>query len=96
MIERVGRHRLDDGDVVDDLREVGQQFGKLSAGLAVFGELELRSEELRLRIDERGAVALEQLGRGERAVVFGELRLEVEELRMILDETGIDAAGTSP
>ena len=43
VVERVGDHRLDDRDVVDDLGEVRQQLGELGAALAVPGELELRA-----------------------------------------------------
>ena len=82
VVEGVGRHRLDDGDVVDDLGQVRQQLRKLGAALAVLGELELRAEQLRVRIDERGPVALEQLGRRQRAVELGELRLVVEQLQV--------------
>ena len=45
-------------------------------------ELELRPHQLRVRIDERGPIALEQLGRRQRAVVLHELRLVVEQLQM--------------
>ena len=82
VVERVGDHRLDDGDVVDDVRQVRQQLGELGAALAVPGELELRAQQLRVRIDERGAVALEQLRRRQRAVELGELRLVVEQLQV--------------
>ena len=34
---------LDDGDVVDDRRQVRQQLGELGPALAVPGELELRA-----------------------------------------------------
>ena len=61
---------------------VRQQFRQFRAALAVLGELELRPEQLRVRIDERGAIALEQIGRRQRAVELGELRLVVEQLQM--------------
>ena len=59
-----------------------QQLGELGAALAVFGELEFRSEQLRIRIDERRAIALQQIGGRQRAVEFGELRLVVEQLEV--------------
>src|SRR4051794_16279597 len=45
-------------------------------------EFELRSEQLRIRIDERGTITLEQLGRRQFAVPASELRLVIEELQM--------------
>ena len=82
VVERVGDHPLDDGDVVDDRREVRQQLGELGAALAVPGELELGAEQLRVGLDERGAIALDQLRRRQRAVELGELRLVVEQLQV--------------
>ena len=35
VIERVGHHRFHDRDVVHDLAEMRQQFGKLGSALAV-------------------------------------------------------------
>ena len=43
VIEGVGDHRFDDGDVVDDCRQVRQQLRELRAALAMLGELELRA-----------------------------------------------------
>ncbi len=82
MIERVGVHRFHDGDVVDDFGQVRQQLGKLRAALAVLGELEFRAEQRRVRIDERGAIAFQQLRRRQRAVELRQLRLVVEQLQM--------------
>ena len=82
VVEGVGGHALDDGQVVDDPGQVGQQLGQLGPRLAVPGELELRAQQLGIRIDERRAVALEQLGRGQLAVEPGELGLVVEELQV--------------
>ena len=42
VIDRLGVHRLDDGDVVDDLRGVREKLADPGAGLAVLGERELR------------------------------------------------------
>ena len=73
---------LDDGDVVGHRRQVRQQLGELGAALAVPGELELGPKQLRARIDERRPIALEQLGRRQRAVELGQLRLVVEQFEM--------------
>ena len=43
VVEGVGGDALDDGQVVDDLGQVRQQFGELGSRLAVPGELELRA-----------------------------------------------------
>ena len=50
--------------------------------LAVLGELELGAEQRRVRVDERRAVVLEQLGGRQRAVELGELRLVVEQVEV--------------
>ena len=63
MVERIGHHRFDDGDVIHDFGQVRQQFRQLGPALAVLGELELRPEQLGVGIDEGGAIALEQLRR---------------------------------
>ena len=61
---------------------VRQQLGELRPALAVLGELELRPQQRRVRVDERGAIALEQLGRRQLAVALRELRLVVEQLEV--------------
>src|SRR5947199_208460 len=45
-------------------------------------EGELRSEELRLRIDERGAILLDEIRRRQLAVALHQLRLVVEQLQV--------------
>jgi hypothetical protein len=56
----------------------GAWLTRFTVGLKlVFG-----AEERRVRIDERGPVALEQVGRGQLAVVLGEFRLPVEEFKV--------------
>jgi hypothetical protein len=82
MVEGVRHHRLHDGDVVRDLRGVRQQLGEFGPRLPVLGELELRPEALRVRVDERGPVAFEELGRREFAVLPGEFGLVVEQFEV--------------
>ena len=82
VIERIAVHRLDDGDVVGHVGEVRQQLGQFRAALAVPGELELRAEQLGVGVDERGAIALEQIGRRQLAVPFGQFRLVVEQFQV--------------
>ena len=60
----------------------GSELAHLDARLAVRLKLVLRAEQGRIRIDEGGAVALEQVGRGQLAVVLGELGLRVEKLEV--------------
>ena len=99
VVEGVGHHRFDDGDVVRHAGQVRQQLGQFGAALAVPGELELRPQQLRVGVDERGPVAFEQFGRRQRAVVLGQLRLVVEQLQMA-GRTGHeqedDALGPAP
>ena len=52
VIELVGVHRLDDADVVDDLRQVRQHLGQFRAALAVAGEFEARTKHGRVGADE--------------------------------------------
>ena len=82
VIKRIRVHRLYNGEVIDHSGEVRKQFGKLRAALAVFRELELRPEQRGIRIDERGAIALEQFGGRQLAVPLRQLRLVVEQLQM--------------
>jgi hypothetical protein len=82
VVERVGVHRPHDRDVVDHRAEVREQLAEFGAGLAVLLELELRAEQLAVRVDERGPVVLEQLRRRQGAVELGELRLVVEQLEV--------------
>ena len=69
-------------DVIDDLRQMGEQFGDFRPTLSLFAKLELRTEQLGARIDEGGPVALDQVGRGQRPVEFGQLGLVVEKFEM--------------
>jgi hypothetical protein len=82
VIERVGGHRLHDGDVVDHFGQMRQQLGKLGAALAVPGEAKLRSEKFGARVDERGTIAFHELGRRQCAVVFSQLWLVIEEFQV--------------
>src|SRR5205823_7895948 len=75
VIEGVGRHRLDNGDVVGAAGQVRQQFGQLDTAPAVAGELELRAKEGGVGPDESGPVALDELRGRQRAVVPGQGRL---------------------
>ena len=63
VVERVGDHPLDDGDVVDHLGQVRQELGEFRTALAVPGEPEFRAQQLGAGLDERGAIALDQVGR---------------------------------
>jgi hypothetical protein len=82
VVESVGDHRLDDAKIVDCRGEVRQQFRQLGVALAVLSELELRSQELGLRIDEGGTVAFEQFGRRQLAVEPCQFWLVVEQFHV--------------
>src|SRR5260370_888258 len=62
--------------------KAGEQLGEGGAAISTSVDLELGSEEGGIRIDERGAVAFEQVRRGEGAVEVGELRFVVNELQV--------------
>ena len=78
MIERLGVHRFDDGDVIRHLGQARQQFRKLRARLAMLRELELGAKQCRAGINERGPIAFHQLGGRRFAVPFGQFRFVVK------------------
>ena len=82
VIELRRPHRADDRDVVGDLREMRQQLRDLRARLAVPLELERRAEQLRRALDEREALALDELVGDVLAVVLRQLRLGIEEIEL--------------
>ena len=82
MVEGVGVHRLDDAEVVGDLRQVWEELGHFRAALSVTGEFELGAEQRGAGIDEGGAVALQEIRRRELAVPLGELGFVVEEFEV--------------
>ena len=84
-VHLVFRHvdRLDDGELVDDLRQVGQHLRDLGARLAVAGELELRRHQAGVGPDEGIPLVLDDLGRDRLAVVLAECGLEVEEVELV-------------
>ena len=82
VVDRVGVHRLDDGDVVDDLRRVRQQLADPGAGLAVPAELELRSRHQQRRLPHRLRDALPLAHR------VGDLRaLELRQRRLVVERS---------
>ena len=64
------------------LGQVRQQAGKPRAALPVLGELVRRAEQLRVALDEREPLALEELVRAGLAVALHQLRLVVEQLQL--------------
>src|SRR5439155_15537799 len=59
-----------------------QKLGEFSSALAVFGELELGSEQRGVRIDERGPVAFDQLFGRRFAVPFLQRRFVIEQFEV--------------
>ena len=82
MIEGISVHRLDDGNIVGDFGEVGQQFRKFGSRLAMSRELELWAQQRGTGIDECGAVAFHQFGRRDFAIPFGQFGFVIEEFQM--------------
>ena len=82
MVELVGVHRADDGQLVGDGGEIRQQFGHFDARLAVFGELVRRAEHLRHALDEREPLLLEERFGAGLAVQLLQLRLVVEQFEL--------------
>ena len=85
VVDRVGVHRPDDAQLVDDLRRVRQQLADPGAGLAVTREVELRAGH-RERLLEGGhageALALADRLRQLLAVHRAQPRLVVEQLEL--------------
>ena len=75
-------HRLDEADVVDDLRQVRQHLGQLRAALAVLRELEPRPEHGRVGADEGVALAADDRRRERLAFELRQLRLVVEQVEL--------------
>ena len=70
VVELRRPHRADDGDVVGDLGEIWEELRDLRPRLPVRFELERRREQLWLTLDEREALAPDELFRDVLAVVF--------------------------
>ena len=49
VVERIGDHGFDDGDVIGDGCQMRKQLAEFRAALAVLGELELGAKERRTR-----------------------------------------------
>src|SRR4051794_13062349 len=84
VIDRLGVHRLDDGDVVDDPGGMRKQFADPCAGLAVLREFERRlcDEQLRLPHRLRDALPLANRIRNLRPLKLRQHRLVVECLEL--------------
>ena len=82
MIERVRGHRPDDGNVIDNCRQIWQQAGQLCARLSMPRERKFRPKESRIGIDKCGAIALQQFSGRQLSVESREFRLVVEQLQM--------------
>ena len=82
MIEGIRLHGADEGDVIGDGAEVGQDGGHFSTGLTVFFKFEFGPEEVVVGGDEGGLVIFKKLGRGLGAVESGEGGFVVEEVKV--------------
>jgi hypothetical protein len=82
MVEGIGLHRLDDGDIVHHLGEMRQQLAQLRPALAMAAELVLRRHERAVGVDEGRPIALEQLGWRQLAIPFHQFGLVIEQFEM--------------
>ena len=82
MVELIGVHRLDEADVIDDLRQVRQHLRQFRPALAVLGELEARPEHGRIGPDEGVALAADDRRRHRLAFELRQLRLVVEQIEL--------------
>ena len=82
VVESVGVHGLDEGEVVRDFSQARKKLREFGTRLSMFGELELGAEQGGVWVDEGGAVIFDQICRGRFAVPLGQLRLVVEQLQV--------------
>ena len=82
MIERVGVHRLHNGNIIHDLGEIGQSFGKFRSAFAMTGEFEIRREERGIGLDEGVGLSLHHFLRHRFAVPFHQRRLVIEHVEL--------------
>ncbi|PYI86129.1 MAG: hypothetical protein DME26_09625 [Verrucomicrobia bacterium] len=82
MVESVGGHRLDDGDVVHNFGQMRQRFGQFCAALPVIGKFEFGREQRRVRLDEGVFLPHHDLWRNRLAIVLGERRLVIEQVKL--------------
>ena len=85
VIDRLGVHRADDGDLVDDGRHVRQQFADLQPAVAAARETELRTGERKsawLRGHRREALAADDALGDLLPVHLPQLRLVIEQIHL--------------
>ena len=90
MVEGLGVHRADDGNIIGDRADVWQDFRHLSASLAVFFELKFGAEEIIVRRDKGGLVVLQEFSRWLGTIKSGELRFIVKEIEMAGSTTHVE------
>lgn len=79
MIELIGMHRTDEGQVIDHRREVRQQLADPCSALSMLCKLVRTSQQLRVPLDEGEPLSLEQLIRAGLQMVLVEERLVIEQ-----------------
>ena len=82
VIAGIGVHRPDDRQIIRDLSKVGEQFGKLRAGVAVPRELVLRPEQKTVRIIGGGRPPIQHRSGKRLALPTGQFGLVIEQLKL--------------
>ena len=82
MVEDVGGHAAQPGDLVDDLAVVRQHLAEVHAALAVAAELSGRAEQRLIALEEGEAPALHQARRRRLAAELVELWFVLEQLQL--------------
>ncbi len=82
VIEGVGGHGFNDGDVVHDLRQMRQGFRKFCLTLAMLRKLKLGGVQSRVGPDKGVLLALHDLRRERFAIVFCQRGFEVEQFEL--------------
>lgn len=82
MIESIGHHGFDDGDVIDHRSKMRQKLRDFRPAFALFGKLEFRPQELGVGRDKGSAIAFDEFGRRQLPIELGQLRFVVKHLQM--------------
>ena len=82
VVELVGTHGLDDGQLISNAAEVRQLLRQFQPTLSMSLKLKPRAKQRRVSADECQLLAIEHVIRALLAIVPDQLWLEVEQLQM--------------
>ena len=82
MIELIGMHGTDDGQIICNRRKIGQQFRELRSALSMLLEFIRTGQHLGVSLDECEAFLLEDRVRAWFAIEFLENRLGIKQVML--------------